>query len=59
MNRHMTSATPPTTVADELAAIRRIANTLETLDADARTRVLNWLNGRYNSADTDTEEGRG
>lgn len=47
-----TSDIEPTTVTDELAAIRKIANTLEGLDPAARTRILTWLDARYTYAGT-------
>lgn len=37
----------PTTVEDELAAIRRIVAVIEKLDPAARERVFNWLGDRY------------
>lgn len=36
-----------TTVADELAAMRRIAATLDKLDPAARERVAGWMWDRY------------
>lgn len=39
--------TEPTTVEDELAAIRRIVAIIEKLDQAARDRVFNWLGDRY------------
>lgn len=43
-----TTPTPtPTTVADELAAMRRIVATLDKLDDPASDRVVNWMYDRY------------
>lgn len=42
-------STPPTTVADELAAMRKIVNTLEKLDRDAQNRVLTWLDELFDA----------
>lgn len=35
------------TVADELAAMRKLVNALDTLDHTAQQRVLWWLGSRY------------
>lgn len=37
----------PTSVAAELAAMRRISRELDRLDLDTRGRVAGWLAGRY------------
>lgn len=42
-----TNSSEPTTVADEIAAMRRIVAALERLDADSRSRVVAWLADRY------------
>lgn len=39
--------TDPTSVEDELAAIRRLVAIIEKLDKPARERVFNWLGDRY------------
>lgn len=39
--------TEPTTVADEIAAMRRIGAVLDKLDPAARDRVVTWLCRRY------------
>jgi hypothetical protein len=44
--------TEPTTVADELAAMRRIAAALEKLDPKAQNRVVRWVGERYGSRPT-------
>lgn len=36
-----------TSVATELAALKRIATTLDALDGDTRRRALTWLYDRY------------
>lgn len=38
-----------TDVATELAAMKRIANTLDTLDDYAQARVLVWVRYRYDT----------
>lgn len=38
---------PATTIADELAAMKRIAAVLDRLDPAAQGRVLQWLVDRY------------
>ncbi len=40
-------ATVPTSVADELAAMRRIVATLDKLDDASSDRVVNWMYDRY------------
>lgn len=47
----------PTTVADELAAMRRIVATLDKLDPTARTRVIGWLTDRYPNARGEADHG--
>ncbi len=42
-----TTATGPATVADELAAMRKVVGALEALDRGTRDRVLTWLVDRY------------
>lgn len=44
--------TDPTTVADELAAMRRIVATLDKLDPQAQDRVVGWMWDRYRERDT-------
>ena len=39
--------TEPTTVTDEIAAMRRIVATLDRLDPTTRERVVRWLGERY------------
>lgn len=39
----------PTSVADELSAMRRIARLLDDLDLPARARVAAWLTDRYST----------
>lgn len=39
--------TQPTSVADELATLRRIVTALERLDPQAQDRVVGWLFDRY------------
>ena len=40
-------STEPTTVADEIAAMRRIVVALDKLDRDAQDRVVTWLWDRF------------
>ena len=49
--------TEPTTVADELTALRRIVAALDKLDPATRNRVVGWLFDRYRkpAADADSE----
>ena len=48
--------TEPTTVADELAALRRIVAALDKLDPATRNRVAAWLFDRYHDPiDADSE----
>jgi hypothetical protein len=37
----------PTTVAQELAALRRIVAALDALDPDSQHRAMRWLTDRY------------
>jgi hypothetical protein len=39
--------TEPTTVADEIAAMRKLAAVLDKLDTAAQERVVTWMAGRY------------
>ena len=39
--------TEPTTVTDEITAMRRIVATLDRLDPTTRERVVRWLGERY------------
>lgn len=39
--------TEPTTVADELNALRRIVAALDKLDPNAQDRAVGWLFDRY------------
>lgn len=46
----MSTDTPdPTTATEEIKAMSRIVSTLDKLDLDARSRVVDWLHDRYNS----------
>lgn len=42
----MTTA-EPTSIPDELNAMRRIANTLDRLDPATRARVVGWIGDRW------------
>jgi len=41
------TTTEPTTVADEIAAMRKLAAVLDKLDPAAQDRVVTWMAGRY------------
>lgn len=45
------AAAEPTSVADELAAMKRIVSALDGLDQAARRRALYWLTDRYTNHD--------
>lgn len=47
--------TEPTTVADEIAAMRRIVAAMDKLDPPARDRVVTWLWDRYRSREEETK----
>lgn len=40
-------------VATELAALRRITNTLDALDEPTRARTMRWLHDRYDQVPVD------
>lgn len=42
--------TEPTSIATELAAMKRIAGALEPLDPVARERVITWAYDRYHES---------
>lgn len=51
----------PTSVRDEMAAMKRVAAALDSLaqlDTDARERVLTWVRGRYFPGDDTDPDGR-
>lgn len=48
--------TPPTTVAEELNAMRRLVVALDKLDRDAQDRVVTWLWDRYRKLIEDESE---
>lgn len=43
----------PTTISEELAAMRRIVTALQPLDPRAQARVIGWLVDRYEPDDLD------
>ncbi len=47
VNERVPMTTEPTTVADEIAAMRRIVVALDKLDPNAQDRIVTWLWDRY------------
>lgn len=48
----------PTTVREEIAAMRRVVAALEPLDRAAQDRVVGWLFDRYHLPTDDEEQVR-
>lgn len=48
-------STEPTTVNDELTAMRRIVGALSGLDRDAQDRIAGWIYDRFRKPAGDTD----